>query len=247
MGGLSYTNYDNNKLWTLTNKSSSGSVMDVYTYTYDGAGNLTSKSEIINGSDKGETIYTYDSLSRVATITEPNGKTTTYAYDEAGNRISEEITHSGSTVTITYRYNEQNRLLETVEQGSGARVTTKYAYDNNGNLLSKTTGTVKADTGSESYGISVVGKDVNGSSSYFEYDLWNRLIKSATGDKITTYAYNGEGIRVEKNVNGQVERYLYEYNNVVLEVDGAGNQLARNVYGINLISRTSDGDTVYFM
>lgn len=41
--------------------------------------------------------------------------------------------------------------------------------------------------------------------------------------------------------------YLYEYDKVVLEVDGNGTQTARNVYGTNLISRTADGQKYTYL
>ena len=66
-------------------------------------------------------------------------------------------------------------------------------------------------------------------------------------DKTVTYAYNGEGYRVEKTENGKTAYYLYEADKVILETDGAGNQTSVNTYGINLISRTMDSQTAYYM
>ena len=60
--------------------------MDEYSYTYDEAGNQVTKKEYINGKDKGTTIYTYDELNRLETVTEPSSRITTYSYDKAGNR-----------------------------------------------------------------------------------------------------------------------------------------------------------------
>ena len=40
--------------------------------------------------------------------------------------------------------------------------------------------------------------------------------------------------------------FLFQGNKVVLEVDGNGNQFARNVYGTNLISRNVDGKTANY-
>ena len=46
-------------------------------------------------------------------------------------------------------------------------------------------------------------------------------------------------------------RYLYEYDKVVMELDGNGNVTARSVYGINSLARTiidqSGSSTVYYM
>lgn len=80
-----------------------------------------------------------------------------------------------------------------------------------------------------------------------EYDSFNQLVTTKTGAQIAYYSYNGEGRRVQKNVNGETTNYLYEYDKVVLETDEKGKQTARNVYGINLLSRTIDNQTVNYL
>jgi hypothetical protein len=57
---------------------------------------------------------------------------------------------------------------------------------------------------------------------------------------------------VAKAVAGKITtRYLYEYDKVVLETDGDGNEIARNIYGINLLARElrnqSVREIVYYM
>lgn len=52
---------------------------------------------------------------------------------------------------------------------------------------------------------------------------------------------------MRKTVGDTTIRYLYEYNKIVLELDGDGEQSARNVYGINLLQRTTDGQTYNYM
>ena len=42
-------------------------------------------------------------------------------------------------------------------------------------------------------------------------------------------------------------RYLYEYDKVVLEVDGSGDEIGRNLYGTNLLMRTVDNESYYYM
>ena len=48
-------------------------------------------------------------------------------------------------------------------------------------------------------------------------------------------------------MDGQTLRYLYEYDKIILETNGAGNETAHNVYGTNLVSRTAAGETLYYM
>ena len=102
-----------------------------------------------------------------------------------------------------------------------------YDYDNNGNQTTTT---------------------VNGTVTVTNtYDNRNQLIKTVTGDNMVKNGYNGEGYRIEKKTNGELTRYLYESDKVVLEVDGSGNQTGRNVYGTNLLVRTTDGLNYYYM
>ncbi|MGB8451173.1 MAG: RHS repeat-associated core domain-containing protein, partial [Anaerocolumna sp.] len=239
-----YTYYPNNQVKTLINKRPDGSIMDSYSYTYDNAGNQLTKHEVINGVEKGTTTYTYDTLNRLLTVTEPQGRVTTYEYDKAGNRLKETITitdnSSGSTVTTehAYTYNNQNRLTDiTTKVNNVLNGVTSYTYDKNGNQL---TTVVKTYTGGAV--TFTVTTEAN------TYDVHNQLMKTVTKDgTIVNNTYNAEGYRTGKEVNGEKTYYLYEADKIVLEVDKAGNQTARNVYGTNLIRRTADGVTYYYL
>ena len=78
---------------------------------------------------------------------------------------------------------------------------------------------------------------------------WHRLMKG-TGESyvvmLSSYTYNGEGLRVSKNVNGEITKYLYEYDKIVLEIDGNGAQLSTNIYGAELIAKTIGSTTYYY-
>ena len=221
--GEEYTYTPDGLLQALTNKKADGSIIDTYSYTYDAASNQTSKTDA-----RGTTVYTYDALNRLETATEPNGTITAYTYDRAGNRETETIRQGADTILNTYTYNQQNRLLQvTVRQNGTLTGTTEYTYNSNGNQLATTVnGTVKI---------------IN------SYDLRNQLVRTFTSAATVENRYNGEGYRVEKKVNGAITRYLYEYDKVVLETDGAGQQTGRNVYGTSLLMRTADGTSYYYM
>jgi len=239
-----YTYYKDNLNKTLVNKKANGTVIDSYSYTYDAAHNQTSKTDA-----KGVTGYTYDKLNRLEKVTEPGNKTTSYTYDGAGNRLTEAVITGTSTITTTYSYDTQNRMTGTVTEENGTTERVKYNYDNNGNLVYKAKLTTKPVdiTKQGSFAISVSGISGTEEISIYEYDELNQLIKTTSGGKTISYEYNGLGLRVEKTVNTQTTKYLYEGDKVVLELDGQGNQTARNVQGTNTIARTADGETLYYM
>lgn len=53
------------------------------TYIYDEMGNSTSITD-----KNGIASYTYDSLNQLIQAVKESGETTTYTYDEAGNKIN---------------------------------------------------------------------------------------------------------------------------------------------------------------
>ncbi len=241
-----YTYYEDNLLKALVNKKADGSIIDSYSYTYDAAHNQTSKTDA-----KGTTSYTYDSLNRLEKVVEPDGKTTTYTFDKAGNRLTEAVAVAETVTAMTnYTYDEQNRLTTTVTVGgNGVSEKLTYNYDDNGNMISKFK--VKLNLAEPNlvgtFDIFKAGEKEDNSVSFYEYDELNQLVKTTEGNKKISYAYNGEGYRVQKSINGQVSNYLYEADKVVLETNGTGAQTARNVYGTNLVSRTADNDTAYYL
>jgi len=194
-------------------------------------------------------VYTYDSLNRLESVTEPSEKITRYTYDKAGNRSTQAITTGANTAVTNYIYNEQNRLIAVITINSGEIDKTVYAYDRNGNQTSSTHSIIKAANGTApTLAIDIVGATTCPSSLTLNtYDVWNQLVKTTVGDTTVTNAYNGEGYRVAKTVNGTTINYLYEGDKIILELDGSGIEKARNVYGTNLISRTVEGQTLSYM
>jgi RHS repeat-associated protein len=254
-----YSYFKNDQLKTLENYQDTA-LLDSYNYIYDNAGNQISKSEVVGGIDKGTTNFTYDVLNRLKTVQEPGGKQTSYTYDKAGNRLSERVTLSGVTTETKYEYNEQNRLLTTSKKiSTGSTEIVRYSYDNNGNLIRQgKEQTKKVDPQhpiEPDFGMFIYGQENNNprianilaGNLVNEYDGWNQLRKTTTADKTVEYTYNGDGQRVVKTTNGQITRFLYEYDKVVLESDGKGRQTARNVYGTSLISRLDAGEKVFYL
>jgi|GEM_PF-663947 len=236
-GGLKeeYEYYKNNLLMTLKNYKMVDGVqeeIDNYHYTYDAAHNQDTKTEIVNGIDKGKTTFIYDELNRLKSVLEPSGKLTEYGYDAAGNRKKEIVSINGATkAESTYIYNEMNWLKTVTKveynEGNEEATITTFDYDKNGNQ----TGVSVNGVGTVTYG----------------YDNLNRLTKTLKDGKEYNYLFNADGLRIKKSGEEGTTVYLYESSKVVMELDADGNMLAKNVYGTNLLTRTIDGETLYYM
>ena len=87
------------------------------------------------------------------------------------------------------------------------------------------------------------GKDY----ALYRYDARNNMTSAVTDGVTTTNTYNGDGLRVSKTTDGETLYYAYEYDNIILELDESGNQVAQNVWGTRQISRKTSAGTVYFM
>ena len=84
-----------------------------------------------------------------------------------------------------------------------------YQYDDNGNLLRKTL-------------------LATGNYTQYTYDAENRLTQvqefaagNLTAITTSSYRYDGLGRRIEKVANGQITRYIYDGEDILLEYSGS--------------------------
>jgi RHS repeat-associated protein len=97
-------------------------------YLYDILANLTQ----VNQAGVATRTFSYDSLSRLLTASNPESGSISYAYDANGNlstKTSPLPNQSGSaTVTTSYQYDALNRLTQK-SYNDGSTPTTTYAFD----------------------------------------------------------------------------------------------------------------------
>jgi len=160
-------------------------VLDGASYTYDPAGNRTSKTNYLNGTTSN---YTYDPLYELTQVTQGGSTTGSYSYDAVGNRMS-------SLSMPSYQYNSSNELTST-SAGS-------YSYDANGNPLS--------DPFGKSYSwdfdnrlVQAVVPGTNGGTTTFKYDPFGRRIQKSGPLGTTNYLYDGANSIEEVDNGGSV-------------------------------------------
>ncbi len=160
--------------------------------------------------------------------------TVSYAYDDSNNRNT--MTINGKSVT-NYTYDKSNRLLaETTEENSELN-TVRYNYDNNGNTICKTTEKVSPSIQGQTTEVSLSVNEEQETTDLTlnEYDGFNQLIKTSTGDVAAEYTYDGTGLRTSKNVNGTVTNQIWDGDQIAMETDESRNIKNKYVRGINLI------------
>lgn len=152
--------------------------------------------------------YTYHPAGHIATYTAPGKDKVTYTYDRQGQLLSavgdETYTYTydaaGNILTAnghTYTYgNTQWRDLLTAYDGE------TITYDASGNPLSY----------------------YNGTRWAFTWENGRSLATATNGTTNISYAYDAEGLRTAKVVNGVTHNYLY-----------ASGQLLRETYGSNTL------------
>ena len=166
------------------------------------------------------------------TIFAPAGaveRTISYGYDAVGNRLTKTDSVKGVT---TYTYDDNDRLLREELRQNGVLVkATEYRYDANGNT------TRKIENGTQ--------------ETIYTWNQENRLIgvQTPTGENIN-YAYDADGIRVSKTVNGVKTEYLVDKNlpyAQVLEESVNDALTASYVYGLDLISQERGVNDSYYL
>jgi len=185
-------------------------VLDHYCYTYDRAGNRTSRTNELNHDF--DELYDYDGIDRLISSTRADDFDQSWALDGLGNFA--EFDDDGESQTLTA--NAVNEITGI----TGGWISP--SYDAAGNMISG------PKPGDETTRV------------HYRYDAWNRLVAvraddfGEPGDLIAEYQYDGVNRRVEKIVAGTSHAYYYfNHDWQLLEerfVDEQDDLLASNQY-----------------
>ena len=197
-------------------------------YSYDALGNLRQVTQQGGTTDQTQwrtRTFSYDSLSRLLTATNPESGTISYAYDAAGNllrKTSPQPNQTGTAMqTISYCYDQLNRVTgkayATQSCTSGNLPTgtaaVSYVYDQGTNAIGRLSG-VTDQAGSGSYSYDVLGR----------VTAEERTITGIT--KRMSYTYNLDGsVATAKYPSGAVITYTPDPGGRVGMVQDIGNNI----------------------
>ena len=187
--------------------SYAANTFDVFWHEKKPPGDITA---VYNSAGTKVTTYTYDDLGQL--ISEVKGNTTlTYTYDNAGNitSITSTTEQSGGGIPDP----GFKPVIKAIINPSVVTTTNTLGYSNSqwGDLLTSYNGTAITYDG--------IGNPLsyyNGTSYTFTWE-GRRLVGAVKGAKTMSFAYNDEGIRTSKTVNGVTTTYYVNGGQIVAE------------------------------
>ena len=193
-----YTNTTQVKSYTSTVSNGVSELENSYSYAYNNSGNIV---RIVDGNDQA-IVYQYDDLDQL--IREDNQAlgTFVYTYDNAGNRTSK--------TTYDYTTDSVDSLTPIETQ------TYTYSAGAWGDQLSliQTNGTITA-----MFSYDAIGNPIVCNGYLMTWDGRRLMTANGSGNEIT-YAYNSDGLRTRKTVNGVDHIYTLEGSRIVTEAWG---------------------------
>ena len=193
--------------------------------TYDDLNRVTAMN-----AAKASYSYTLSPTGNRTGAVESNGRALSWSYDNIYRLTNETISLDPHSVNGSVGYgldpvgNRQQQTSSIPGIGSGA-----FTYDADDRLNTET--------------YDANGNTLTSGGKTFTYDFANRLKSMTEGTVAVTLAYDADGNRVAKTVNGVITRYLVDdlnptgYSQVVEEVT-AGAVTRQYTYGLQRISQT---------
>lgn len=219
---VSYAYDDGDRLLRLTNLTSAGATITSYRDTWDAASNRIARME----QDGTLVTWSYDATYQITgeQRSGANSYDTMFAYDSAGNRHIKR----DSALYTTYTYDAANQLQKYLDNTG----TTTFAFDANGNQQKQQvpTGGITTNT----------------------WDFENRLTKVALASgALNTFAYNGDGLRVQRQDSAGFSKQVWDGQKIVEETDqnNVGQIIytqSAGVYG-NVVSQRRSGVASYLL
>lgn len=194
----------------------------VSTATYDATDQVTKSTmpkDTATGPERAS-VYTYDTVGNLETVTEPKGVATTgdasdfvtgYGYDSIYQQTS--VTNADGDV-ISYSYDEVGNVVKTVDPKKNATAdpddfTSTTEYDLNHRPVSATD--AAGNTSSTAYdadGLAVSSTDPDGNTSYVTYDVRGAQVETKTPHETVGGVVQYRTTKVEYDEVGNTTRVI---------------------------------------
>ncbi|MER5613620.1 putative T7SS-secreted protein [Streptomyces sp. NPDC002215] len=169
-------------------------------WIYDGEGNCVSHTDALGGV----TAFEYTDFDLLVGRTDPDGAHYKFSYD-SNLRLTEVANPQG--MIWKYAYDPVGRILhETDFDGR----TLLNAYDAAGRLASRTNGLEQTTRFEHNELGQVVSKDVVGTVTTFEYDIFDELAKATNADAMLTRMRDRHGRLKSETVNGRTTTFEHD-------------------------------------
>ena len=230
----------------------------VKNYTYDSNGNKSTFSVKAGEDTKLSLSYEYDGSSRLISVKDSEGKqAVSYAYDMLG-RITRETKTGREDISYTYdannnwkqmtignkttayQYNKNDELLrtDTLHTDTEKNDVVIYKNDKNGNRLATVN---RSEIPAEAKDTSYIDVDVTLGDNQLNdnvvnhYNALNQLTETLTKNYKVSFTYDAEGLRTGKTVNGEKTVYVWDGDQVVMELSKGGAVQKRYIRGNDLV------------
>mgnify|MGYP000507021638 CR=1 FL=1 len=238
-------------------------------YAYDAASNpVTMTLPAANGYVE---TRTYDRAGRLNGVKNAKGAATladiVYTRDAVGNPLTETRT-GDSPGSKTFGYDNMDRLTSVCFQTGTCPGASdpfiRWTYDGVGNRLSEQrpagTATYTYDgldrmltAGANSYTYDNNGNQLSAGTRTFTYDLASHLTTTTQGSTTTTYAYDGDGLRLQASEGSQPSdktNFVWDENRtlpqLVTETDGNDALRRRYVHGGRPIFMSTTASNAFY-
>ena len=153
-------------------------------FAYDANGNMTSRKD-----GALETVYTYDALNRLVSQMEPDSTTTTFTYDDSGNRVSRNA--DGVVTNFIVDPADNSGLPQVlVELDAADAIVAGYIYGDD--LIRMQRGSIDSYYHYDGIGSTRLLTDSTGAvSDSYAYDAFGNVI-AGTGTTLNDYLFTGE-------------------------------------------------------
>ncbi|WP_345654406.1 golvesin C-terminal-like domain-containing protein [Streptomyces siamensis] len=225
--------YDLNGNLAQIDDTSSTAEIDAYAITYTGLNEVQKVSELLNGSTKKSTSFTYDADGKVETVDHPDQfskytydlrelvktvsvgtsstdaspKVSSYTYTDRGQQLQETKANGN---TVDYAYFLDSVVKSTTEKKPNGTLVAShtYAYDPNGNKSQDVAKKMNADNHSAYLS----------STTDYTYDPANRLaksVKTGNGAETETYVHDDNANVISQTVGGTTTTFDYDRNRLL--------------------------------